>query len=153
MKRNKDWVVPGSWSPRRLEVLMSPAWRNAPRALKEILEALEIENLRHRGSANGQLFKSYQQFVECGINRTTVSLMIRIGEALGLLKVNRETGIGKPDLRDASAYRLTYLPSGIVRDVAPTDDWKRIRSDEQAIQIIERERVRPKTKRKLKEAA
>ncbi|MFK0339187.1 hypothetical protein ACIQT7_18115 [Agrobacterium deltaense] len=132
----KSWTVPGAWSPRRLELLVSPAWRNAPRAMKALLEELEIENMRHKGSANGQLFKSYTQFVEAGFNKTTVSSMTKMAEALGLLKVNRNSGVGKPDLRDACAYTLTYLPTGIGGSVAPTDEWKRVRTDEQALAIV-----------------
>lgn len=135
----KSWTVPGAWSPRRLELLLSPSWRNAPRAMKALLEELEIEHLRHKGSANGHLFKSYTQFVEAGFNKTTVSNMTKMAEALGLLKINRNSGVGKPDLKDACEYTLTYLPTGIGGSVAPTDDWKRIKTDEQALAIVLRQ--------------
>ena len=97
---------------------------------------LEIEHMRHKGCANGNLFKSYRQFVSAGFNRNTVSTMTKLAEALGFIKVTRETGIGSRDLRDASAYTLTYLPSGVGRDIPPTDDWKRIKTPEQAAQIV-----------------
>lgn len=108
---------------------------------------------RHKGMSNGQLFKSYPQFVKEGINRSKVSLMIKIGESLGLLRVKRESGAGKPDLHDASAYMLTYLPYGNIGDVPPTDDRKRIRSDEQALQIVERHRKRKSSRKKMRSAA
>ncbi|MGO7353341.1 hypothetical protein [Rhizobium leguminosarum] len=104
--------------------------------MKELLEVLEIEHMRHKGCANGRLFKSYRQFVSAGFNRNTVSTMTKLAEALGFIKVTRETGIGSRDLRDASAYTLTYLPSGTGRDTPPTDDWKRIKTPEQAAQIV-----------------
>lgn len=135
MKPTK-WKVEGSYIPRRLEVITSPAWKAAPRALKAILEVLEIEHMRHKGSANGLLFKSYPQFVEEGFNRTTVSTMTKIGEALGLLKVDRKSGYGPPELRDACAYTLTYLPTGPGARIAPSDEWKRIKTDAQAEAIV-----------------
>ncbi len=109
--------------------------------------------MRKKGSANGELFKSYPQFVSEGLNRTTVSDMTKLGEALGLLRVDRETGVGRPDLRDACAYTLTYLPTGIIGDIAPTDDWKRIKTDDQAKAIIQRLRERKTHKRKLRAAS
>lgn len=151
--KSKRWTVDGAWCPRRLDVLQSPAWRNAPRALKALLEILEIEHMRRKGGANGELFKSYPQFVKEGLNRSTVSTMTKLGEALGLLKVNRETGVGKPDLHDACAYTLTYLPCGIVGNIPPTDEWKKIKTDEQAIAIVQRQRVKKTLKRKVREVA
>lgn len=152
MTKSKKWTVEGSWIPRRLDVLQSAAWRNAPRALKSLLEILEIEHMRRKGSANGELFKSYPQFVKEGFNRTTVSDMTKLGEHLGLLKVNRETGVGSPDLKDACAYTLTYLPTGIIGNVAPTDEWRRIRTDDQAKAIIENLRHRKVSRRKARAA-
>lgn len=111
--KSKRWTVDGAWCPRRLDVLQSPAWRNAPRALKALLEILEIEHMRRKGGANGELFKSYPQFVKEGLNRSTVSTMTKLGEALGLMKVNRETGVGKPDLHDACAYTLKHIKAPI----------------------------------------
>lgn len=140
---SKAWKVTGSYVVRRLEVLQSPAWRAAPRAMKDWLEVLEIEHMRHKGCANGQLYKSYTQFIAEGFNRNTVSEMSRIAEALGFVKINRESGVGySGDLRDASCYTLTYLPTGPGRDVAPTDDWRRSKSIEQAERIIETVRAK-----------
>lgn len=140
----KEWKITGSYVARRLEMLQSPAWQAAPRPMKDWLEVLEIEHMRHKGCANGHLFKSYTQFISAGFNRNTVSGMSRIAEALGFVKVNRETGVGSRDLRDACAYTLTYLPTGSGRDIAPTDDWKRIKTAEQAENIIAEARAKRK---------
>lgn len=149
------WKISGSYVPKRLEMLQSPAWRAAPRAMKDWLEVLEIELMRHKGCANGQLFKSYTQFVSEGFNRGTVSEMSRIAEALGFVQVNRQTGIGSPDLREACAYTLTYLPSGTGRDIAPSDEWRRIKTEEQALRAIEgaRRKRRKTTAAKVRRAA
>lgn len=135
--KSKPWQIDGAYVAHRLEMLQSPAWRKAPRPMKALLEELEIEHLRHKGCANGQLARSYTQFIAAGFNRHTVTQMIRTAEALGLIKVNRNSGIGAPDLRDAHLYTLTYLPTGVGRNIAPTDDWKRIKTDDQAQKIIE----------------
>ncbi|MBY5533024.1 hypothetical protein HFO58_07550 [Rhizobium leguminosarum] len=138
MKRNA-WKIEGAYIPRRLEMLQSPVWRGAPRALKALLEELEIEHMRHRGTANGSLFRSYRQFVAAGFNRSTVSAYTKMGEALGLLKVNRESGFGPSrDLKEACAYTLTYLPTGTGANIAPTDDWRRIKTEAQVLQIIQK---------------
>ncbi|WP_336067224.1 hypothetical protein [Nitratireductor rhodophyticola] len=140
MSSRKPWQITGAYVARRLDMLQSPAWRYAPRPMKALLEELEIEHLRHRGAANGELARSYTQFVEAGFKRNTVSEMIRVAEALGFLRVNRNSGIGPRDLRDAHLYTLTYLPTGVARNIAPTDDWKRIKSKEAALRIIENAR-------------
>lgn len=140
----KEWKVQGSFVPRRLEMLQSPAWQAAPRPMKDWLEVLEIEHMRHKGCANGHLFKSYTQFIAAGFNRNTVSEMSRVAEALGFVKVNRETGVGSRDLRDACAYTLTYLPTGAGRDVVPTDDWRRVKTAEQAERIVAEARSKRK---------
>lgn len=132
----KEWKISGAYVPHRLEMLQSPAWQAAPRPMKEWLEVLEIEHMRHKGCANGQLFKSYTQFIAAGFNRNTVSMMSKLSEALGFVRINRTTGTSKGDLRDACAYTLTYLPSGPGRDVAPTDDWKRLKTIDQAERVI-----------------
>lgn len=140
----KEWKITGSYVARRLEMLQSPAWQAAPRPMKDWLEVLEIEHMRHKGCANGHLFKSYTQFISAGFNRNTVSGMSRIAEALGFVKVNRETGVGSRDLRDACAYTLTYLPTGTGHDIAPTDDWRRIKTAEQAENIVAEARAKRK---------
>lgn len=140
----KPWQITGAYVAHRLEMLQSPAWTAAPRPMKALLEELEIEHMRHKGCANGQLFRSYTQFIAAGFNRHTVTEMIRIAEVLGFVRVNRETGIGSRDLRDASAYTLTYLPTGVGRDVPPTDDWKRVKDEADALRRIDA--VKPKKK-------
>ncbi len=110
--------------------------------MKALLDELEVELMRHKGCSNGQLFRSYTQFIAAGFNRHTVTEMIRIAEALGFIRVDRNTGIGTRDLRDASAYTLTYLPTGVGRDIPPTDDWKRVKDEADALRRIEA--VKPK---------
>src|SRR5690606_16622304 len=133
----KPWQITGAYVPRRLEMLQSPAWRKAPARMQAFLEELEVEHMRHKGCANGQLARSYTQFIAAGFNRHTVTQLIRTAEALGFIKVNRNSGIGATDLRDAYLYTLTYLPTGVGRDIPPTDDWKRVRTDEQAERIVD----------------
>ena len=134
---NKPWTITGAYVAHRLEMLQSPAWRNAPRAMKALLEVIEVEHMRHKGCANGELAKSYTQFIDEGFNRHTVTQMTRVAEALGFLRVNRNSGIGSPDLRDACLYTLTYLPTGVRRNVPPSDDWKRVKTDEHAQRLVD----------------
>jgi hypothetical protein len=121
--------------------------------MKALLEELEIEHMRHKGCANGELARSYTQFIAAGFKRNTVSEMIRVAEALGFIRVDRQSGIGPADLRDANLYTLTYLPTGIGRDVPPTDDWRRVKSEERAYELIERARMPVRTTSKVKQEA
>ena len=73
-------------------MIQSPSWRSRPVPLANILERLEIEHMRHAGTANGQLYVSYNQFVQFGISKRAINAALHLGEQLGLLEVMRVTG-------------------------------------------------------------
>ncbi|WP_245445052.1 hypothetical protein [Pseudaminobacter soli (ex Li et al. 2025)] len=110
--------------PHRLELLISPAWRAAPRPLRNVLERLEIEHLRHGGFNNGELYVSYLQFVEFGVSKRSIKPTLELGQKLGLLEVIQEAENHLNDIRAANAYRLTYVPAK--GKSGPTDEWKAI---------------------------
>ena len=120
MSRKRKWL--NCFLPHRLELLISPAWRSAPRPLRNILERLEIEHLRHGGFNNGELFVSYLQFVEFGLSKRSIKPALELGQRLGLLEVIQETENHLSDIRGANSYRLTYVPAK--GKAAPTDEWK-----------------------------
>lgn len=124
MAKKRSWLT--AWIPRRLELYLSPAWRHAPRPVKNMLERLEVENLRHGNFRNGELYVSYGQFVEAGISRRIIRPTYQLGQALGLLEVTQETEGGRGDLREPNTYRVTYLATGNHADKPPTDEWKTV---------------------------
>lgn len=125
----RRWLT--SFIPHRLELLKSPAWRQAPRPLRRMLERLEIEHLRHGGFNNGELYVSVTQFVEAGISRRMVKATSDLGEQLGLMAVTRQESKG--DIRAPNAYALTYVP--LKGKNTPTDEWKSI-TEERAKSLV-----------------
>lgn len=120
----RKWLT--SWIPHRLELLLSPAWRHAPRPLKNILERLEIEHLRHGGTRNGELYVAYQQIVEHGVSRRSIRAALALGQKLGLIEVFQEEE-SRRDIRPPNRFRLTYVPAR--GKSAPTDEWKGVSED------------------------
>ncbi|ODT22156.1 MAG: hypothetical protein ABS35_15485 [Kaistia sp. SCN 65-12] len=108
--------------PHRLEMLLSPAWQSAPRPLRRMIERLEIEHLRHGGLKNGELFVSFNQFVEFGISRRSIKPAQTLGKALGLLDVVQDHNLAQGSIRAPNAYRLTYVPAAGA--TSPSDDWR-----------------------------
>lgn len=131
MSRKRSWLK--AWVPRRLELYLSPAWKHALRPLKNMLERLEIEHLRHGGLNNGELYVSYGQFVECGISRRTIKPVLELGRQLGLIDVSYDGDTTTRNIRPPNAYRLTYVPAK-GKDT-PTDEWKAV-TEERACALI-----------------
>jgi hypothetical protein len=131
--RKRAWLT--AFIPHRLELLLSPSWQLSPRSLKRVLERLEIEHLRHGGYKNGELYVSFNQFVECGISRRSISPVLKLGEELGLLETVRNSEMVQSDIRAPNAYRLTYVPA--VDKKTPSDEWRRL-SKESVESIVAR---------------
>jgi hypothetical protein len=72
---------------------------------------------------------SYDDFVEYGIHRHSISPGIRELAALGFIEVMRRGRAGNAEYRRASEFRITYRP---VASAAPTHEWERITSLAQA---------------------
>ncbi|WP_074061081.1 hypothetical protein [Rhizobium etli] len=135
-EKKRKWM--DSFIPRRLEMLISPAWQRAPRPLLRLIERLEIEHLRHGGQNNGELYVSYPQFVAYGMSKKSIRSTLKLGEELGLLQVIREERIIQGDIRPANCYRLTYVPAKGKQN--PTDEWKCV-TEERAIALVGTYRV------------
>lgn len=125
MSKKRKWL--SCFIAHRLELLISPAWRAAPRPLRNILERIEIEHLRHGTMANGELYVSYLQLVEFGVSKRSIKPALELGQKLGLLEVIQEAEYNLSDIRAANAYRLTYVPAK--GKAAPSDEWKNITED------------------------
>jgi hypothetical protein len=149
MNRRTRWLdKSGAWVPHRLELFRSPAWRQSPVPLRRLLERLEVEHMRHGGQLNGQLFVSYNQFEEANISRRKITATLKLGEALGLIRIVRPTE-PSGDLRAPHSYRLTYLPAK--GELQPTDEWKCITTERaealiEAFHATERAEVKSRTK-------
>jgi hypothetical protein len=85
--------------------------------------------MRHRGTNNGRIICTYDDFAKYGIRRRSIPSSLRRLRKVGLLVVTQR---GRRDaLRNPHHYGLPYLvtydEAGNI--IAPTDEWKKYRSN------------------------
>jgi hypothetical protein len=143
--------INGAFAWRLIEMLESPANRVLSLSAKRILERLEIELYLHGGkpSENGKLPCTYDHFAEFGLHRHAIAPAIRELVALGFVEIIQQGCAGNAGYRQPTLYRLTYRHCGSHKET--TDEWRRIRTVEEAEAIAERARSpqsrrQPKTK-------
>ena len=117
----------GPYVVHRGKMLESDAYRSLGKTELKILARLEIELMRHRGTNNGRIICTYDDFAGYGIRRRSISRGLRNLCRVGLLVVTQR---GRRDaLRNPHHYRLPYLVShdeaGNI--IPPTDEWKKYR--------------------------
>ena len=148
--------IPGAFAWRLIEMLESPANKVMSLSAKRVLERLEIELFHHGGKPeeNGRLACTFDHFVEFGIERHAIAPAIREAVALGFVQITRPGCAGNANYRQPTLYRLTYRFCGSHQET--TDEWRRIKTLEEAKAIAERARGtqsdrRPKNKSPVRE--
>jgi hypothetical protein len=129
--------IVGQFAWRLIEMLESPAYRALSHAAHRLLARLEIELAHHGGRQNGKLPVTYEQMAQYGIRRKTIPAAIREAVALGFVEVTERGHAGNAEFRTPSKYRLTYRH---VDRANPTDEWRCIKTDEEATTIAKRAR-------------
>jgi hypothetical protein len=139
-KRKQRGSINGAFAWRLIEMLESPANRALSLSAKRVLERLEIELYRHGGKPeeNGRLPCTYEHFVEFGLHRHAIAPAIRELVALGFVEITQQGCAGNAGYRQPTLYRLTFRHFGSHRET--TDEWKRIRTMEEAEATAERAR-------------
>jgi hypothetical protein len=95
-----------------------------------VLFRLEIEHSSHGGTSNGRLVATYDDFEKYGVHRQAIAPAIRELVALGFIRVTERGRAGNREFRAPNKFLLTFLPTW---DDAPMpNDWKRIKTKEQA---------------------
>jgi len=117
------------FAARPIEMLESPAYRVLSHAAHRVLSRIEIELAHHAGLENGKLPVTFDHFAEYGVRRHSIAPAIQELEALGLIEVTEQGRAGNGEWRRPNKFRLTYRN---VDRASPTDEWKRIKSDEEA---------------------
>jgi hypothetical protein len=130
--------IPGSWVPRTLEMLRSPAWRYLPNNARRVLERLELEHLEHGGAENGKLICTYDDFVAAGLRRASVALAIRQCVALGFLAITRQGKRAIAEHRIPAMYRLTHVLNRYADGAKREPTWRRIQTDDDALLALRR---------------
>jgi hypothetical protein len=145
MSRKRINAFAGQFDGREIIMLESPAYRAASLSCRMIMDRLAIEYAHHGGNDNGKLPVTYDQLVEYGLHRHAIGPARREGEALGLFAVTEAGRAGTGEFRSPNLWRITYRAAG--RN-PPTNEWKAIKTDEQAKQIAKAARMTSSTKTK-----
>ena len=129
MTRRKPTKIGGSFSPRLVEMLESPAHRVLSLSARRVINRLEIELASHGGTENGNLQTTYEQFVDFGIHRHSIASAIRELVALGFLEVTEKGRAGNAEFRRPNRFRITFRNTD---RADATHDWRKVASAEEA---------------------
>jgi hypothetical protein len=146
-RRNK---IAGQFAPRLIEMLESPAFCVLSLSGRRILDRLEIELAHHGGYDNGVLPVTLDNFQDYGVDRHAIAPAIREVEALGFAQVMERGRAGNADYRTSNKFWLTYRPTG---RAAQTDEWRRIKTFNDAKAIAREARKPIKRTTPIKDAA
>ncbi len=132
MKPTRETKIDWPFAPVPWEMLASPAWKVLSPNGRRVVDRLIVENGRHGGKENGRLPCTYGDFIAAGVRDGSVSDSIREAVALGFVKVTERGRAGNGEFRRAALYELTFLPVPARR---PSNEWKKILSEEDADEI------------------
>ena len=127
-------TISGQFSARLIEMLESPAYRVLSRSAHMVISRVEIELAHHGGNDNGRLPITTEDFIAYGMDRSSVAPAIREAEALGFISLKRGRG-GNAEYRTPSLFGSTFSYHLNSRRQPPTDDWRRIKTIEEAGRI------------------
>lgn len=127
--RKRRTTIGGQFAPRLIEMLESPAYRVLSKSAHRILARLEIELAHHGGKDNGRLPVTFEDFQNYGIDRHAIAPAIRECEGLGFIAITEHGRAGNAEFRSPNKFRLTYRPT---ERAEPPDDWRRVKTVEDA---------------------
>jgi hypothetical protein len=127
--------INGQFAARRIEMLESPAYRVLSRSGHMVISRIEIELASHGGNDNGRLPVTTDNFVQYGMHRTSVAPAIREAEALGFIRITERGHGGNAEYRSPNRFYLTYAHTRDSKRHPPTDEWRRIKTLQEANQI------------------
>jgi hypothetical protein len=130
MLRNQ---IHGQFAWRLIEMLESPAYRVLSHSAHRVLARIEIELAHHGGGDNGKLPVTFDDFEHYGIHRHAIAPAVRELEALKFIEITERGRAGNAEYRQPHKYRLTYRHVGRAN---PTDEWRQIKTIEQAVEIV-----------------
>lgn len=139
VRRNK---ISGQFSWLPVEMLESPAYRVMSLSARRVVDRIRIELAHHAGKDNGKLPVTFQNFQDYGVHRNAIAPAIREADALGVIRMTKYGVASNAEFRVPSLFALTHLPTSDDQ-VAATNDWRRIKTIEEAEAITEAARKAP----------
>lgn len=133
-RRRRKTQIGGAFAWRLIEMLESPVMQVLNQSEHRVLARLEIALGHHGGTKNGSLIVTYKTFRLYGVDPQAIAPSLRVLIALGLVEKTRQGAGGRTEYHDASEYRLTYRHTD-TKD--PSDEWRHIKTLEEAKQIAE----------------
>jgi hypothetical protein len=124
MKRPRKNRIGGQWSPRRIEMLESPAYRTLSLSGHRVVSRVEIELAKHGGNDNGRLPVTKQDFIDYGVHNAAVAPSIREAEALGFIRVTERGRGGNSEHRKPNLFWLTFAHARNSQFEPATNDWR-----------------------------
>ncbi len=131
-KKNARTRIGGQFAPRLIELLESPANRALNLSERRALSRIEIELAHHGGADNGRLPVTFDDFNMYGINRNSIAPALRTLATLGFIEVTEIGRSGNGEWRRPNLFRLTFHS---VRAQAPSNDWRKIETLDDAERI------------------
>jgi hypothetical protein len=122
-------IIGGQFAWRLIEMLESPAYQTLSQSGHRVLARLEIEIAHHGGKDNGRLPVTFENFQNYYIDRHAIAPAIRECEALGFVEITEHGRAGNAEFRSPNKFRLTYRETA---QAGPTNDWRRVKTIEDA---------------------
>ena len=116
-----------------IEALKSPAYRALSLSGHRILARIQIEHAHNGGKENGNLIVMHENFHSYGIAFDCIAPGVREVCALGFARITQVGRAGNGEWRRPTKFSLTHLPTK--DNPKPTEDWKRIKTFEEATAI------------------
>lgn len=147
MTRRRRTTIGAQFSPRRIDMLESPAYRVLSLSAHRVIDRIAIEHMRHGGADNGRLPVTYDDFEEYGIHRHAIGPAIREAVALGFIEITEAGRAGNAEWRRTQKYRLTFARSERDRNDG-THEWMKITEEDAPLIAAAARKAKPeKTKR------
>jgi hypothetical protein len=124
--------ITGQFAARHIDTLELPTYWVLSLAAHRLFARIEIELAQHGGSDNGKSPIRYEQFVEYGLDRHSVTRAIHELSAPSMAEVTEKSQAGNADFRRPNLFRLTYRHVG--RDER-THEWRRINTEDETKKI------------------
>ena len=116
-----------------IEALKSPAYRALSLTGHRVLARIQIEHAHNGGKENGNLIVMHENFHAYGIAFDCIAPGIREVCALGFARITQMGRAGNGEWRRPTKFALTHLPTK--DNPKATEDWKRIKTVEEATVI------------------